>query len=84
MARRPIEGSWEQYADSEAHALAQLLGSDQHPVMVIVIRADSDVPGTTRMLHAVEGTTFGSHLRQFIAATESQLEWLTAKLHRRG
>ena len=83
MARRPLEGDWEKCADEEAQALAHLLAADDRPVMVIVIRADSDAAGSTRMLHAVSGATKGSHLRQFIAAVQSQLEWLNAKLYRR-
>lgn len=80
MARRPVEGDWERYAESEANALAQLLAGDLHCVMVIVIRADSDEAGSTLLMHAVSGTTKGSHLRQFIQAVERQLGWLRDKL----
>jgi len=82
MGAREIRDATDQVMDEEATALAQILATEGRCAMVIVIVAENDEHGTTRLGHGVGGETKGAHLLQFIAATERQLAWLKAKLHR--
>lgn len=75
--------AWADLAEMEAEALAQLLATEGRCVLVIVIGAENDECGSTSVLHAVAGSTRGSHLRQFIAGVERKLDFLKAKLVKR-
>jgi hypothetical protein len=81
---RQIRDVTDQVICDEAQALAILLSGPDRCCMVHVTVAYNDVEGTVRHGHGVTGNTKGAHLRQFILATERQLQWLRDKLFRRA
>lgn len=81
---RAIRDATDQMIADEAEALATMLAGPDRCAMVHVTVAYDDEHGTVRHGHGVAGNTKGSHLRQFILATERQLKWLRDKLYGRA